>query len=110
MTQPVYDGRLIERFLDDIRPLELPVMIGLLPLASHRNAEFLHNEVPGMQIPEEIRARMAKVGSGPAARAEGVAIAREALAAVRHRVAGAYIMPPFDRVEAALEILRAPGA
>jgi homocysteine S-methyltransferase len=105
MTQPVYDGRKIERFLDDVAPLGLPVMLGLLPLASHRNAEFIHSTVPGMSIPAEIRARMAQVGSGPAARAEGVRIAREALAAVRHRVAGAYIMPPFDRVESALEVL-----
>jgi len=105
MTQPVYDGRLIERFLDDVRPLGLPVLVGLLPLASQRNAEFLHTTVPGMQIPDAIRARMARVGSGPAARAEGVRIAQEALAAVLDRVAGAYIMPPFDRVEAALEIL-----
>jgi homocysteine S-methyltransferase len=105
MTQPVYDGRLVERFLDDVAPLGLPIMVGLLPLASHRNAEFLHSTVPGMQIPDEIRARMARVGSGPTARAEGVRIAREALAQVRSRVAGAYIMPPFDRVESALEIL-----
>jgi methionine synthase / methylenetetrahydrofolate reductase(NADPH) len=107
MTQPVYDGRLVERFLDDVKPFGLPVMVGLLPLASHRNAEFLHNEVPGMRIPDEIRARMARVGSGPAARAEGVKIAQEALAAVKARVQGAYIMPPFDRVDSALEILRA---
>jgi homocysteine S-methyltransferase len=106
MTQPVYDGRLIERFLDDVKSFKAPVMVGLLPLASHRNAEFIHNEVPGMRIPEEIRARMAKVGQGPAARAEGVKIAQEALTAVKARVAGAYIMPPFDRVDAALEILK----
>jgi homocysteine S-methyltransferase len=105
MTQPVYDGRLIERFLDDVAPFGVPVMVGLLPLASHRNAEFLHNNVPGMTIPADIRERMARVGQGPPARAEGVRIAREALAAVRARVAGAYIMPPFDRVESALEIL-----
>jgi methionine synthase I (cobalamin-dependent)/5,10-methylenetetrahydrofolate reductase len=107
MTQPVYDGRVIERFLHDVKPLGLPVLIGLLPLASHRNAEFLHNEVPGMRVPDDIRARMAKVGSGAAARAEGVRIARETLQAVRRRVQGAYIMPPFDRVESALEILEA---
>jgi homocysteine S-methyltransferase len=106
MTQPVYDGRLVERFLDDTKGLGTPVMIGLLPLASHRNAEFLHNEVPGMRIPDEIRARMARVDKGPAAQAEGVKIAQEALAAVKDRVAGAYIMPPFDRVDAALEILK----
>jgi methionine synthase / methylenetetrahydrofolate reductase(NADPH) len=110
MTQPVYDPRTLERFLDDVKPLGLPVMVGLLPLASHRNAEFLHNEVPGMSIPAEYRERMAKVGSGPPARAEGVKIAQEALAAVLPRVAGAYIMPPFNRVDSALAILEVAGS
>ncbi len=105
MTQPVYDPRTLERFLEDVKPLGLPVMVGILPLASHRNAEFLHNEVPGMGIPAEFRERMGKVGSGPAARAEGIKIAQEALAAVKHRVAGAYVMPPFNRVDAALAVL-----
>lgn len=105
MTQPVYDPATLDRFLTDVAPLGLPVMVGLLPLASHRNAEFLHNEVPGMQIPDEFRDRMAAVGSGPEARAVGVSIAQEALAAVADRVAGAYIMPPFNRVESALAIL-----
>ena len=105
MTQPVYDPRTLERFLDDAAPLGLPVMVGILPLASHRNAEFLHNEVPGMGIPTEYRERMAKVGQGPAARAEGIRIAQEALGAVKHRVAGAYVMPPFNRVDAALQVL-----
>lgn len=105
MTQPVYDPRTLERFLDDAKPLGLPVMVGILPLASHRNAEFLHNEVPGMAIPAQYRERMAKVGAGPEARAEGIAIAQEALASVAHRVAGAYIMPPFNRVESALAVL-----
>jgi methionine synthase I (cobalamin-dependent)/5,10-methylenetetrahydrofolate reductase len=107
MTQPVYDPRTLDRFLTDVAPMGLPIMVGLLPLASHRNAEFLHNEVPGMSIPAEYRQRMEKVGSGPAARAEGVRIAQEALAAVKHRVAGAYIMPPFNRVDAALAVLEA---
>jgi homocysteine S-methyltransferase len=110
MTQPVYDPRTLERFLDDVGPLGLPVMVGLLPLASHRNAEFLHNEVPGMTIPAGYRERMARVGSGPAARAEGVKIAQEALAAVLPRVAGAYIMPPFNRVDSALAILEVAGS
>jgi homocysteine S-methyltransferase len=105
MTQPVYDPRTLERFLDDVEPLGVPVMVGLLPLASHRNAEFLHNEVPGMRIPQKYRERMARVGSGPEARAEGVRIAQEALEAVKHRVAGAYIMPPFNRVDSAIAIL-----
>jgi len=105
MTQPVYDPKVLEKFLDDIAPLGLPVLVGLLPLASHRNAEFLHNEVPGMQVPESVRDRMRKAGTGPDARKEGVAIAREMLGAVRHRVAGAYIMPPFERFDLALEVI-----
>jgi methionine synthase I (cobalamin-dependent)/5,10-methylenetetrahydrofolate reductase len=105
MTQPVYSPDVLERFLDDIAPLGLPVLVGLLPLASHRNAEFLHNEVPGMQVPEAIRERMRKAGTGAAARAEGVAIAREMLASVRARVAGAYVMPPLERYELALEVV-----
>ncbi|MBX3188468.1 MAG: bifunctional homocysteine S-methyltransferase/methylenetetrahydrofolate reductase [Labilithrix sp.] len=105
MTQPVYDPAVLEKFLRDIEPLGLPVLVGLLPLASHRNAEFLHNEVPGMQVPESVRERMRKAGSGPQARKEGVAIAREMLGAVRSRVAGAYVMPPFERYELALEVI-----
>jgi homocysteine S-methyltransferase len=105
MTQPVYDPAVLERFLTDVEPLGVPVLVGLLPLASHRNAEFLHNEVPGMSIPEHVRERMRKAGSGPEARKEGVAIAREMLSAVRSRVAGAYVMPPLERYELALEVV-----
>jgi homocysteine S-methyltransferase len=105
MTQPVYDPAQLRKFLDDIKPLALPVLVGILPLASHRNAEFLHNEVPGMQVPDVVRERMRKAGSGPQARKEGVAIAREMLAEVRKDVAGAYVMPPFERYELALEVI-----
>ena len=105
MTQPVYDPRTLERFLDDVAPLGLPIMVGLLPLASHRNALFLHHQVPGMQIPKSYRDRMEAAGAGPKAQQVGIEIAREALSAVLDRVAGAYIMPPFNRVEAALAIL-----
>jgi homocysteine S-methyltransferase len=105
MTQPVYDPEVLERFLDDCAPLGLPVLVGLLPLASYRNAEFLHNEVPGMQVPDSVRERMRKAGSGAEARKEGVRIAREMLASVRGRVAGAYVMPPLERYELALEVV-----
>jgi len=105
MTQPVYDPAVLGKFLDDIAPLGLPVLVGLLPLASYRNAEFLHNEVPGMQVPEAIRERMRKAGGGAAGRKEGVAIAREMLAQVKDRVQGAYIMPPLERYELALEVI-----
>jgi homocysteine S-methyltransferase len=107
MTQPVYDPDTLTSFLDDAASIGLPVMVGILPLASHRNAEFLHNEVPGMSIPAPYRERMARAGSGPEARHEGVRIAQEALTAVKDRVAGVYIMPPFNRVESALAVLEA---
>ena len=105
MTQPVYDPRVLDRFLTDIEPLGMPVLVGILPLASDRNAEFLHNEVPGMAIPEDVRDRMRAAGGGSSGRAEGVKIAREMLTAVRHRVHGAYIMPPFGRYELALRVI-----
>ena len=62
-------------------------------------------EVPGMQVPDAVRERMRKAGSGPQARKEGVAIAREMLAEVRSDVAGAYVMPPLERYELALEVI-----
>ncbi len=105
MTQPVYDPDVLERFLRDVADLEVPVVVGILPLASYKNAEFLHNEVPGMSVPLAIRERMHKAGQGEAGRAEGIAIAREMLAAVKDRVAGAYIMPPLGRYELALRVI-----
>jgi methionine synthase / methylenetetrahydrofolate reductase(NADPH) len=105
MTQPIFQTDLLEEVLRRIAHLELPVLVGVLPLVSYKNAEFLHNEVPGMQIPEAIRERMRKTPGGEAARKEGVKIAREMLFAVRDRVQGAYLMPPLGRYELALEVL-----
>ncbi len=105
MTQPVYDPKTVERFLGLIRHLKTPVLIGILPLYSHKNSEFLHNEVPGMSIPAEIRERMRQAGSGDAAQLEGVKIAQEALLAARELVQGAYVMPPFNKVELAVRVV-----
>jgi methionine synthase I (cobalamin-dependent) len=105
MTQPIFQTDLLEETLRRIAHLDLPVLIGVLPLVSYKNAEFLHNEVPGMQIPEAIRERMRKTPGGEAARKEGVKIAREMLFAVRERVQGAYLMPPLGRYELALAVL-----
>jgi methionine synthase / methylenetetrahydrofolate reductase (NADH) len=88
-----------------VRHLERPVLVGILPLYSHRNAEFLHNEVPGMRIPDDIRERMRKAGSGEQAQAEGVRIAQDALVAARESAQGVYIMPPFNRVELAVRVI-----
>ncbi len=107
MTQPVYDPKTLERFLGMIKHLETPVLVGILPLYSHKNAEFLHYEVPGMSIPEEIRERMRKAGSGDEARTVGVRIAQEALLAARELVQGTYIMPPFNKVDLAVRVIEA---
>jgi homocysteine S-methyltransferase len=107
MTQPVYDPRTLERFCSMIRHLGRPLLVGILPLYSHRNAEFLHNEVPGMSIPDEIRERMRKAGSGERAQAEGVAIAQEATVAARELGQGVYVMPPFNKVELAVRVIEA---
>ena len=105
MTQPIFQTDLLETVLRRIEHLAMPVLVGVLPLVSYKNAEFLHNEVPGMQIPEVIRERMRKTPGGEAARKEGIKIAREMLFAVRERVQGAYLMPPLGRYELALEVL-----
>jgi homocysteine S-methyltransferase len=105
LTQPVFEPATVERFLAATKDLGLPIVLGILPLASFKNAEFLHHNVPGMRIPDEVRERMKKAGEVAAAAKEGVRIAAEALGAFKSRVQGAYFMPPFGRVELALEVL-----
>lgn len=105
MTQPVYDFALFERFARRIEHIKVPILLGILPLASYRNAEFLHREVPGMQIPRHIRERMRRHSDKDAAREEGIAIAQQSLREARPFVHGTYIMPPFNRVESALAVI-----
>ncbi len=105
MTQPVYDADQLERFLQDTQNLGLPVMLGLCPLASYRNAVFLDQNVPGMQIPSHILERMRLADLNGEGAKEGVKIAREMLELVRHKIQGAYIMPPFGKYELALDVL-----
>ncbi|MEE2644732.1 MAG: bifunctional homocysteine S-methyltransferase/methylenetetrahydrofolate reductase [Myxococcota bacterium] len=105
MTQPVYDPAVIDRFLCDIESMNLPVMLGLCPLASYRNAIFLHTQVPGMHIPKEVLERMERADEQGRGAEEGVRIARETLLAVEGRVQGAYLMPPFGRYQLALDVL-----
>ena len=105
MTQPVFQADLLDKMLEHTTRLRMPVLLGVLPLVSYKNAEFLHNEVPGMRIPEPIRERMRKAAPGAEARKEGVRIAREMLFALRDRVQGAYLMPPLGKYELALEVL-----
>ncbi len=103
MTQPIYDQELLYQFLKSVEYLKRPILPGVLPLASYRNAEFLHNEIPGMTIPDHIRERMYKAGDN--GEAEGIAIAREMLLEIRQCAQGVYIMLPFNRYQTALSVL-----
>lgn len=103
MTQPVFETDKLFKFLDSIDKFRVPVLVGILPLASSRSAEFLHNEVPGMLIPEEIRSSLKSAGDN--AGEVGIEIARKALAQTRGRVQGAYVMAPVGGVEAAIKVL-----
>jgi len=103
-TQPVYDLEVLDRFFAGT-PSPVPVVVGLLPLHSSRHAEFLHNEVPGISVPDEVRARMREAGER-GLRA-GVAMGQELIAQVRRRYAGAYLMPSFGRFEVVAEVLEA---
>jgi methionine synthase I (cobalamin-dependent)/5,10-methylenetetrahydrofolate reductase len=108
VTQPVFDPRQLERFLARAGSDRIPIVAGIWPLVSLRNAEFLANEVPGVSVPDEVMARMrsAQDRGKEAALAEGVAVAREMLARVKSLVQGVQVSAPFGRVEVALEVLR----
>lgn len=108
-TQPIYESETFEKFLKRTEHLShIPLIVGVLPLASYRNAEFLNNEVPGMQIPKDIMERMAKASTKEAQRKEGIKIAQEILLHLRKhpRVKGVYIFPPFGKYQSVLEVLK----
>ncbi len=107
VTQPVFDLDQLDRFLDRVSKHKIPVIAGLWPLVSLRNAEFLANEVPGVSVPAAVldRMRVASAAGREAGLAEGVQIAREMLEAVRPRVQGVQIAAPLGRVPVVLEVL-----
>lgn len=108
ITQPVFDPAQLESFLENIHDVRIPVIAGIWPLVSARNAEFLANEVPGVTVPPEILARMRNANdrSKEHAVAEGIAIAREALERVRGAVQGVQVSAPFGKIELALDVFQ----
>lgn len=106
ITQPVFDADQLEVFLRSIESLRIPVVAGIWPLVSVRNAEFLANEVPGVMVPDEVISRMRRANaiSKEHAVQEGIAIAREMLERVRPAVAGVQVSAPFGKAELALEV------
>jgi len=106
ITQAIFDAERLDRFRamyeERYGPLELPILGGVLPIATRRHAEFLHNEVPGIDIPDAVRKR---IGKATDERAEGLAIAVELCGELRARVAGLYLIPPFRRYDHAAELI-----
>ena len=105
-TQPVFDPAQLESFLESIHDVRIPIVAGIWPLVSARNAEFLANEVPGVTMPPAVLERMRRANekSKEHALAEGIAIAREALERVRGAVQGVQVSAPFGKIEYALEV------
>ena len=108
VTQPVFDLDLLEKFLKRIERVRIPVICGLWPLTSFRNAEFMVNELR-VPVPEQFMERMRSVDNADKAREEGVAIAREMVARVRGMVQGVQLSAPFGRYQMALDVAEAIG-
>jgi homocysteine S-methyltransferase len=104
MSQPIYDPETLERFFERTGQLSIPFLLGVLPLQSSRHAEFLHNEVPGIVVPQRLRDRMRKAGENGIQ--EGLEQARELLEETRDLVEGVYLMPSFGRYEMVAELVR----
>jgi methionine synthase / methylenetetrahydrofolate reductase(NADPH) len=105
ITQPVFDPESLLRFLDEVEQYNIPIIAGIWPLASYRNAQFMQNEVPGVVIPDAIMARMSSVESREGQLAAGVEIARESVERVRDRVSGIQVSAPLGKIETALAVL-----
>jgi len=102
-TQPIFDIEKFEVFLDRFKKFRIPIIVGILPLRTARHAEFLHNEVPGIDIPEHFRKKMNESIKEPWR--TGVDIAIEFIKVIKEKVAGVYLMPPFEKYEMATEII-----
>ena len=107
ITQPVFDPDILKSYLDEIGDCPIPIIAGVWPLASYRNAQFMQNEVPGVIIPESIMQRIEAVStkSRDDQLAVGIEIARESVESVRNFVAGIQVSAPFGRIEIALAVI-----
>ena len=101
VTRPVFDLAVLERFLKLIENCKIPIILGILPLASYKMAEFLNYEVPGCSIPDSIMERMRETD----AREEGIRVAQEFLEEAKDMVQGVQVRGPFDRYETPIEVL-----
>jgi methionine synthase / methylenetetrahydrofolate reductase (NADH) len=109
ITQPVFNPEALLRFLDQIDHVRIPVLAGIWPLASFRNAEFMRNEVPGCVVPDEVMERMKNARTKEDARAEGIRIAQESILRVRDQIQGVQVSAPFGRYQTAFEVVSVLG-
>ncbi len=107
VTQPVFDVEELLAFLERIRHVRIPLIAGVWPLASYRNAEFMNNEVPGVRVPDAILERMRTADTQEKARREGIAIAQETIRALASHVQGVQIAAPFGRYTTAIQVAEA---
>jgi homocysteine S-methyltransferase len=105
ITQPVFDNDLFFRFIDRVKQYNIPIIAGVWPLVSVRNAEFMNNEVPGASVPEHIMNRMYAANSKEEARATGLQIARETIREIKKEIAGVQVSMPFGNIKYPLEVL-----
>ncbi|MDR0933092.1 MAG: bifunctional homocysteine S-methyltransferase/methylenetetrahydrofolate reductase [Victivallales bacterium] len=106
ITQPVFAPETLFAFIDRIEQLKIPLIAGIWPLVSYRNAEFMKTEVPGVVVPDAIMERMASAATREAQRDAGIEIAKESIREIRSRVQGLQISAPFGNVELALKVLK----
>lgn len=106
-TQPIFNLDVLERAAEDTGRFGLPLLVGILPLRSSRHAEFMHNEVPGMSIPDHLRRAIAECASDEDARKLGIDLAREFVVKAKPLTQGAYLMPPFGNHKTAEEVMEA---
>lgn len=105
ITQPIFDHSILISFFKKTQHINIPVIAGIWPLVSLRNAEFMNNEVPGVSIPEEIMERMRCTSTKEEALKEGIEISKETIQKIRNHVAGIQISAPFGNVEHAFKVL-----
>jgi len=105
ITQPVFDAEELAQFLDRVADVRIPVLAAILPLGSLRHAEFMANEVPGVNVPDAVLDRMREADAAGRAADEGLTIAREVVAAVRPLVQGLQISTAAGAIDAALDVL-----
>ncbi len=103
-TQPLFDPKTLEQFLNKVSSFSsIPIFVGILPLRSSKHAEFIHNEIPDMFVPQDIRDRMR--GAGTEGAKVGVEISQKFLLDTKDMVQGAYLMPPFNKFDMAIEVM-----